>query len=891
MKFTFSLYLIMVMQVFANEAMAQERLTLEFENTRLSIIMDAITEQSSYHFIYNNDNVKDTNTYNLNLVDEEIQQVLATLFQNTGISFTIRNKSIILSKKQPIPQTAQANFTLSGNVLDTETGETLLGASILVVGSQKGVVSNEYGFYSLTLPSGRYTLRISYIGYEQQELDIDLNSNQNLSIELQPTSNELSEVFVFANSKVNSQVSTVLNGTANISPENIKRLPALFGEPDVTRAVLTQPGVSTAGEGATGFNVRGGNIDQNLILLDEAPIYNSSHVWGFFSVVNTDAIKDLKLYKGGIPARFGGRASSVLEIRQREGSTKKFQGQGGLGLLFSRLTLEGPLAKEKVSYLISGRRSYFDLFFPLFEDTESNKVYFYDLNTKLKWAINQNNTLYASGYFGADVMRLGFEGDVNSEGEQEADERIDFRWKNATATLRWNHVFSEKLFMNASAIYSSYKYRLASQNTDGIPSNSSGGSVNWESQVENWIFKPDFTLYPSLGTKMRFGVNNTLYQFSPAKITSSEAGINRVDFDTETGLELAPYLEFEKEWDKFSINAGLRYSWFGNFGPFTVAEYDPNLPRTLNTIIAENEFDSGELIESYSGLEPRLSMKYDISDRKSLKLGYNRTFQYIHLISNTFAALPFDIWKPSGTHIKPLEVNQISGGYAYDSPNQEYNFSLEGYYKTFKNMVEYKNGADLFINENLETQLLNADGYSYGGELSIHKNIGKLTGNLNYAYTVTRRKTTSPFPNENLNDGAYYPSNYDRPHLVNFTGNYQMSKKWSVGVFATYQTGRPITQVTGRFTARLYNSPFFTYSDRNAFRIPDTHRVDLSFTYNPEKKVQRKWVGSWTFGVYNLYGHKNPFSTYSTFNGDQIRTFQFSVIGSPIPFITYNFKF
>ena len=784
----------------------------------------------------------------------------------------------------------QQKFTLSGVVTDVATGETLLGATIIVKNTTIGSISNEYGFYSLTLFEGSYTFQVSYLGYASKELVINLDENKKFNFELEPESNELNEVVILTENTTKSQVRTIISGVSNLKTADIKKLPAFFGEPDITRAVLTQPGVSSVGEGTTGFNVRGGNIDQNLVLLDEAPLYNTSHLWGFFSVFNTDAVKDLKLYKGGIPARYGGRASSVLDIRQKEGNTKNFKGEGGLGLLFSRLTLEGPIKKEKTSFLISGRRSYFDIFFPaLGSEVENNKVYFYDLNSKLTWDINENNKLFVSGYFGADVMRLKFDGETNADGTQDPDEAIDFRWKNTTATVRWNHLFSSKLFMNVSGIYSRYNYGLSSENDGGGGPANTSGTFTWKSSVENWIFKPDFTYFLEANTKLRFGLHNTLYKFTPAKIETSEEGVSSFDFETENGLEIAPYIEYEKKWDKLSMNAGLRYSWFGNMGPYTVATYSNELPKSVSTIVSTKAYKSGEIIKSYSGFEPRLSFNYRLKDNQSVKLGYNRTFQYIHLISNTTAALPFDIWKPSGSHIKPLEVNQISAGYAYDTPNRNYNFSIEGYYKTFKNMVEYKNGANLFLNENLETQLLPANGFAYGTELSVFKNKGKFTGNLNYTYSVTKRKTTSPFSTQNINEGNYYPSNYDRPHVFNFTSNYKLSEKWNMGAFFTFQTGRPTTIATSRF--KIDGQDFLSYSDRNAYRLTNTHRLDLSFNYVPKGNPKTKWESSWSFGVYNVYGRKNAFSTYSTFNNGQLRSFQFSVIGSQIPFITYNFKF
>ncbi|MDY8134032.1 TonB-dependent receptor [Aquimarina sp. 2201CG5-10] len=894
MKLSLSFYLLGCAQLLAINAISQNKVSIDVKNTHLQTIIEQIETQTSYSFIYNNDEIDENLKLNIKAKNENVTKVLARLFNKTPIQYLIKNNHVILTskkdRKDSLPRASQSKkYTISGTLTDTSSGETLLGANIIIKDHNKGAVTNEYGFYSITLPEKTYVVQFSYIGYEPKEIEVVLTENKKLNIELDQVSSTLDEVVLTAQNNSKSQVKNVFSGISSLKSGDIKKLPSLLGEADVTRAFLTQPGVTSVGEGTTGFNVRGGNIDQNLVLLDEAPIYNSSHIWGFFSIFNTDAIKDLKLYKGGIPARFGGRASSVLEIRQKEGSDKKFKGEGGLGLLFSRLTLEGPIKKEKLSFLVSGRRSYFDLFFPLLGDEiKNNRIHFYDVNTKIKWNINENNKLFASGYFGADVMQLKFEGETNPDGTVENDENIDFRWKNATATLRWNHIFSDKLFMNLSGIYSRYDYNLSSQNdTGGGPVNTSG-SFTWKSEVENWIIKPDFTLFQNTDTKIRFGLNSTLYRFTPARVSSAEEGINAINFETEKGLEIAPYAEYERTWKSFHINAGLRYSWFGNIGPYTVSEYDPNQPLTVNTITNTRSYKSGEVIKSYTGLEPRLSLKYDLAENKAFKLSYNRMFQYIHLISNTTAALPFDIWKPSGAHIKPLEVNQFSGGYAYDTPDNMFNFSLEGYYKTFKNIVEYKNGADLFLNENLETQLLSADGYSYGAEFGVHKTRGKFTGNLNYTYSQTKRKTTSRFSTENINNGEYYPSNYDRPHVLNLNTNYKLGKKWNVGMFFTYQTGRPTTQPTGRVI--VDDVSYLTYSDRNAYRIPDTHRMDISFTYTPNRS-EKRWKSSWSFGVYNIYSRKNAFSVYSVFNNEQLRTFQFSVIGSAIPFITYNFKF
>ncbi|AUP80960.1 TonB-dependent receptor [Flavivirga eckloniae] len=890
MKLTCTIYLVCCLQLIALNSFSQNKITLKRNHVSLQSILNDIESQTNYSFVFNNDDIDVLQKFSIDVLEKDITSTIDLLLRKTQIVYKLKDELVILTSKK----SKKENHTISGTVKDAATGETLLGANIIIKGNNIGATTNEYGFYSLTLPQGDYTIQVSYLGYTSIEEVIELNGNLKRIFELQPASNELDEVVVTSDNKSKSQVHNVLSGVSNLKVEGIKQLPAFFGEPDINRAVLTLSGVSSVGEGTAGFNVRGGNIDQNLVLLDEAPLYISSHMWGLFSVVNADGIKDMTLYKGSIPARYGGRGSSVMDIRLKEGNTKEFKGEGGLGTLFSRLTVEGPLVDEKLNFLVSGRRSYFDLFFPLLGDGfKGSKAFFYDLNTKVSWNINTNNKLYISGYFGADVMKID---EVDFTGNsQEPKSTTDFRWKNTTATIRWNHLFSSKLFMNLSAIYSSYTYGLITKNSDGIVEVKTPRSFKWSSGVENWILKPDFTFYTNPNTKMRFGINSTFYKFNPAELSSVEEGFNPAGFNPERGLEIAPYYEIEKNWTKWSFNLGLRYSWFGNMGPNEVAFYNPDFPLAVDTIEDTKEYKGGDIIKSYSGFEPRFSLKYNLNNRKSFKIGYNRNFQYIHLISNTAAVLPFDIWKPSGTYIKPLEVNQISGGYNYDTPNKRYNMSIEAYYKTFKNFVEYKNGADLFLNKNIETQLLPAKGYAYGLEFGFYKNRGKLTGNLNYTYSVTKRRTISEFNTENINNGRYYPSNHDRPHLLNFTAKYKLGKKWDLGTFFTYQTGRPITVVTGRLN--LDDEPYLTYSDRNAFRVRDTHRMDISFTYKPKGNPDTKWQSSWSFGVYNVYGRKNVFSQHASFTNDyeirnyRLQTFEFSVFAAPVPFVTYNFKF
>lgn len=781
---------------------------------------------------------------------------------------------------------AQNFYRLSGTVVDASSGEPLIGASVIILDNNDGIATNNYGYYSLNLPASTYTVEVSYLGFKPLSLIVELDQNLQIPFALIPETSSLEEVVITGTEKPNLQ-REILSGVSTLKVSDIQKLPVLFGEPDLNRVIINQAGVSSVGDGASGFNVRGGNIDQNLILLDEAPIYNSAHLWGFFSVFNSDAIKNVKLYKGGIPARYGGRGSSVLDVRQREGNNQRFTGQGGIGLLFSRLTLEGPIQKDKLSFLVSGRRSYFDLAPPKLTGMEDSSVFFYDLSTKLSWIINDKNRLYASGYFGSDVLRFTYEDtDTNN---QTTEEVIDFEWGNATTTLRWNHLFSDQLFMNVSAIYSQYNYRLNSENDSGGGPVNTTGSFVWSSNNNNLILKPDFTYYQHPDLKWRFGFNSTLYQFRPAKVTSVETGINSVKFPVERGLELAPYVEYDRQWEKLSLLAGVRYSWFGNLGPYTVLHYDPDKFPRVNTVDREEVFDSGEVTQSYSGIEPRLALQYKINERKSVKIGYDRNFQYIHLISNTTAALPFDIWKPAGKHIKPLEVNQLSAGYAYTAPENRWNGIFEVFYKDFKNLVEYRNGADLFLNDQLETQLLPAEGRAYGLEMSLKKETGKWQGAINYTYSLTERRTTSRFTRENLRNGAYFPSNYDRPHALNITVNRPISRKWKTNLFFTYQSGRPITAAIGQF--QMQDNQMIVYSDRNAYRLPDLHRLDFSVNYTPKPQKEKGWQGEWSFGVYNLYGGKNVFSRYSNFLYRELKSYEFSAIGAPIPFINYNFKF
>ena len=783
---------------------------------------------------------------------------------------------------------SQQKFTIHGTVNDKNSGEPLIGATVIVQRLNQGVITNDYGFYSLSLPKGSYSIAISYLGFETIHQSIALEDNQQLDFQLITNNNLLDEVVVTSTDSKSSALRTVLSGVDNLTQKEIKRIPPLLGEVDINRAILTQAGVTSIGEGTSGFNVRGGNIDQNLILLDEAPLYNASHLWGFFSAFNANAIKSMNLYKGNIPARFGGRASSVLDIRQREGNNQHLQGQGGLGILFSRLTLEGPIEKDKMSFLISGRRSFIDLLPDSITNLNGGKIYYYDLNTKLSWNIDSKNKLYLSGYFGADALKFGFDSEPNEE-VGSVSEKVNFSWENATSTLRWNHIFGNRLFMNFSGIYSTYNYGLDSTINQG-----GAGIFNWDSEITTYLFKPDFTFYPSLGNTWQFGVHATYHKFMPAEIKSNEAGINDTNLPFEKGLEIAPYFEYEKKWECTTLLAGLRFSWFGNLGPNQVRFYNPDIAKQVNTVVQSKNYKKGEITKSYANIEPRISVKHQLNANQSIKFSFGKNIQNIHLLTNTTAALPFDVWKPSGEHVKPLKVYQTSLGYAAEHRSNKWQFTTDVFYKTFDNIIDYKNGADLFLNDRIETQILPAKGSAYGVELSFQKNKGLWTGEVNYTYSRALRKTVSPFERENLNFGGYFPSNYDRPHILNLILSKKLGEKWETNLAFTYQSGRPITAVIVQF--KIEDRWLLTYSERNAYRLSDTHRLDLSFSYTPKKNdPNKKWKSTWNFGAYNLYRSKNSFSRFSKVDLEtldpKLRSYRFALLGSIIPFINYNFKF
>ncbi|NCP89791.1 MAG: TonB-dependent receptor [Flavobacteriales bacterium] len=771
---------------------------------------------------------------------------------------------------------AQEKFTINGSITDQQSNETLIDVNIIVPELNTGATTNEYGFYSLTLPKGTYKIVISYLGYKNLIENIDLNNNLTKDFQLSEALENLDEVVITENvEKLN--ISNPQMSVNSLTAKTIKQLPVVLGEADVIKAITLLPGVSNAGESSSGFNVRGGAADQNLILLDEATIYNSSHLFGLFSVFNPDAIKDLKLFKGGIPSRYGGRVSSVLDIYQKEGNSNKFQANGGIGVVASRLLVEGPIKKEKGSFLLGGRSSYAHLFLPLFDN--DNIAYFYDLNTKLSYKLNSKNNIYLSGYFGRDVFSIG--------------DTFENTYGNAVLNFRWNHLFSEKLFSNLSLIYSDYYYGL----------NLGFVEFNWNSGIQNFNVKYDFKHYLNNKLKLFYGLNSIYYKFNPGKIepSSETSGINLFKLTDKYAFENAFYFDVEQQINQnIELSYGLRFSSFLRLGQNELNTYENNQPVIFNEDLqiyesAEangvNTYKRGHVIKTFQNLEPRFSIAYQLNNQSSVKASYNRMSQYLHLLSNTSSPTPLDVWAPSGKYIKPQLLNQIAIGYFKNFDNDTYSLELESFYKSIKNRIDYIDGADLIANNAIEQVILNGKARAYGLELLLRKNQGKLKGWLAYTLSKSEQQTAGRTPNElGINNGNWYFTPYDKTHDISITGNYKLSNKWELNSNFLFQTGQPTTFPVGQYQ---YNGiTIANFSNRNANRLPAYHRLDVSLNYTPKPDKKQGYQSYWVFSVYNLYNRKNASSitfreNRNTGNNEAIRLSIFGVI----PSISYNFKF
>jgi len=784
---------------------------------------------------------------------------------------------------------AQNTFTVSGFVSDSSNGEALIGASIFVPEINKGVSTNTYGYYSVTLPEGRYTFITRYIGFAQRQQVIDLKADQKVNIELRPAVTEIRQVEVVKEKRKSNTESTDM-GRIDVDVQKLNTLPALLGEVDILKVIQFLPGVKSNGEGNSGFYVRGGGPDQNLILLDEATVYNASHLFGFFSVFNADAVKNLELIKGGMPANYGGRTSSVLDITMKEGNDNAFHGQGGIGLISSRLTLEGPLVKDRSSFIVSGRRTYIDVLTkPFLKDNPNfggTGYYFYDLNAKANYRISDKDRLYLSGYFGRDVFDFGT--------SDPGDPKFRIPWGNATVAGRWNHVFGPKLFMNTTVTFSDYRFEFNGEQSEFAFKLFSG--------IKDYGLKVDLTNYPNVRHNLKYGGQYIYHVYTPSTVDVS-SGDTEFNIDEPSKLkahETALYIldEFDVT-DKLRLNGGLRFTSFAQVGSFREYVLN-NAGEPTGELI---NYDQGQAVKTYYGLEPRLSARYRINDMSSVKASFNRNLQYVHLASFSSIALPTDVWVPSGKNVKPQVGIQYAAGYFRDLKDRTYEASIEVYYKDMLNLIEYKEGAQPQDNgnTNYDANLVFGNGYSYGAELFLKKRTGRFNGWVGYTWSKTMRK----FPD--LNSGEEFPSRWDRRNDLSVVASYELNKRWSFGATFTYQTGQAVTLPVNRYwiEGRLVSE----YTERNGYRMAPYHRLDLAATLinkDTRKKkdpvsgevtmVPRKYRSSWTFGVYNVYNRANPYFIFFAQDGN-LATGDLKVVAkqvslfSILPSITWNFKF
>lgn len=755
---------------------------------------------------------------------------------------------------------AQTKYTISGYVKDVKTGEELIGATVFIKELQTvGTLTNAYGFYSITIPEGDYTVTAQFIGYKPKSIIINLNQNSKFNFTLIEKVNVLEEVVVSAK-RQDENITKTQMGVEKIDAKTIEKIPVLFGEKDILKTIQLTPGVKAAGEGNSGFYVRGGAADQNLILLDEATVYNASHLLGFFSVFNSDALKDVTLYKGSQPAEYGGRLSSVLDIKMQEGNNQNFGVEGGIGLISSRLKAEGPIAKNEGSFIISGRRTYADLFLKLSRDSSVNqsKLYFYDLNAKANYRINEKNRIFISGYFGRDV--LGFE------------DRIGVDWGNATGTLRWNHLINDKIFANTSVIFSNYDYNIHTE------FGSTEGDII--SRIQDYNIKQDFQYFRNSKNTFEFGLNSIYHNIIPGLITAeTEYSISELNLPHKYAWENAAYFSHEyKPNNRLGMEYGIRLSTFSALGPGDFYTYN-SLGETIDT----TTYSSGEFVKTYFNIEPRFAINYIINEKSSLKAMYGRNIQNLHLISNSTSGNPTDLWIPSSKNVKPEIADQISFGYFRNFKNNVYEFSTEVYYKYLQNQIDYRDGAELRFNESVESQLLFGMGRAYGIEFSLRKKYGKFNGWIGYTLARTEKKI------EGINNGEYYPAKQDRTHDISIVGIYEFSNNWSLSATWVYYTGNAVSFPSGKYevAGQIVNY----YTERNGYRMPAYHRLDLGVTW--QQKKTEKFESSWNFSLYNAYGRENAYSiTFQEDPNDPANTQAIqTTLFRWVPSISYNFKF
>jgi hypothetical protein len=914
------IFLACFFQTFLVKGQSDKRITEDFTNISFPEFVRKTEAITIYHFYYKPSEL-DTFKVNVRSENNTLQEILSKILSNTGFRFSIdKDDNVFVNSKYAIQTDLPDDFfntkkaaedssvtliapslettdrknradkenklyeigtkqvtsskgkaTIAGYIRDSKTGETFTGAMVFVDTPYVASVSDQFGYYNISLPLGRHILHISSLGMKTARRQVMLYSDGKLDIDLLDSVPSLKNVTVVAEKK--SNIRGLQMGAERLTIKTIKQVPVVFGEPDVLKVLLTLPGVTSVGEASNGFNVRGGSTDQNLILFSDATIYNPSHLFGFFSAFNPDVVKGFDLYKSAIPEKYGGRLSSVLDVSMRDGNSKKISGTGGLGLLTSKLTVEGPLKKDKTSFIAGGRTTYSNWLLKQIpkSDYSKSKAGFSDLSLRISHTVDQKNNLYFTGYISNDNFKL------NSD--------TLYKYGNRNLNIKWKHIFNNKFYGIAVVGYDHYQYAVSS---DEVPVN----AYRLESAINQVSLRTHFNYSTGNKHSFSFGLNSIRYKIKPGsfKPDGVQSLVTPDIVPSEQGLETALYFGDQYNINSnFSINAGLRLSMFNYLGPHEKYTYVQGLPRDKTTMTDTISYKKNKIVKTYYGPEYRLTARYAFSNDASLKFSFNTLWQYIHMLSNTVSISPTDIWKLSDSYIKPQRGYQVSLGYYKNFRSGTIETSLEIYYKQLKNFLDYKSGAVLLLNHHIETDIINTRGRAYGAELSIKKKSGKANGWFSYTYSRTQLRLNDPIAGQTINNGNYYPANFDKPHNINMVSNYQFSHRFAVSLNLVYSTGRPITLPIAIYY--LGGSQRVYYSDRNQYRIPDYIRADLSFNIEGNHKIKQLTHNSWSFGVYNLLARENPYSIYFTQENGIIKGYQLSVFGTAIPFISYNFRF
>lgn len=856
-KLLFSLLFLLPFAVSAQQV-ENVRISLQLHDVSLHTFIQQIESLTPFRFLARAEDIEREAHISIQANNQPVSDILKRVLAGRNLQFRQSGTNILLTRKETNTGTP-TKFSLHGSIRSAKTGETIIGATVSIIGGSAATISNEYGFYSLTLPGGNYTVQFSAIGLHTRQEAVDLTKDTQLSLSLEEDSMELAGVTVTASATTTNRRSPQMS-MERINVQSVRNVPVIFGERDILKTMQLLPGVKSAGEGNSGFYVRGGTADQNLILLDEAPVYNPSHLLGFFSTFNSDAIKNVTLYKGAMPAQYGGRLSSVVDIKMNDGNNQDIDVSGGIGLIASRLMIEGPLQKGRSSFLVSGRRTYADLFLHWFADSSLRKasLYFYDLNTKLNFQLGKKDQLFLSGYFGRDVL------------SQQSVAGID--WGNTTGTLRWNHIFNEKLFSNTSLIYSNYDYEIIS--------NTTATDYHIRSRIRDWNLKEEAQWYANARNTLTFGLNAIYHTIKPGEISvGSESGAVSEDLQDRYSLESALYAS--NTWrvsDKWGLTYGLRLSAFSILGEgdYYNLNADGEVTDTLH-------YNRGEVVKTYIDPEPRIAASYQLNQNSALKLSYTRNVQNLHLVTNSTSASPTDKWVANTNIIKPEKADQLAVGYYQTLRDSRYELNVEAYYKTMHNVIDYRNGAQVYTNEPIETQLLFGNGRAYGIEFLLKKKTGRFNGWISYTLSKTERHI------EGINNNNWYNARQDRTHDIAIVGMYQLNKKWTLSANWIYYTGDAVTYPSGKY--RLDNEVYFYFSERNGYRMPNYHRLDLGATR--QLKKGKNFSSELNFSLFNAYGHANAYqvsfreSETDPSKTEAVQTSLFTFV----PSITYNFKF